>query len=73
MPQFDSGAAEQIGRFSEGLLLRLLQMFLIYGVGAAICGLLAAHGASIAFLPFVAVVGAAGFRRRAGQQDGSGT
>jgi hypothetical protein len=24
MPQFDSGAAEQIGRFSEGLLLRLL-------------------------------------------------
>jgi Transposase DDE domain group 1 len=26
MPQFDSGAAEQIGRFSEGLLLRLLQL-----------------------------------------------
>jgi hypothetical protein len=26
MPQFDSGAAEQIGRFSEGLLLRLLQI-----------------------------------------------
>jgi hypothetical protein len=25
MPQFNSGAAEQIGRFSEGLLLRLLQ------------------------------------------------
>jgi|SRR5450631_3352984 EAL domain-containing protein (putative c-di-GMP-specific phosphodiesterase class I) len=25
MPQFDSGAAKQIGRFSEGLLLRLLQ------------------------------------------------
>ena len=25
MPQFDSDAAEQIGRFSEGLLLRLLQ------------------------------------------------
>jgi hypothetical protein len=24
MPQFDSGAAAQIGRFSEGLLLRLL-------------------------------------------------
>jgi hypothetical protein len=24
MPQFDSGAAKQIGRFSEGLLLRLL-------------------------------------------------
>src|ERR1700675_5114917 len=28
MPQFDSGAAEQIGRFSEGLLLRLLQKLL---------------------------------------------
>ena len=26
MPQFDSGAAEPIGRFSEGLLLRLLQL-----------------------------------------------
>jgi hypothetical protein len=26
MPQFDSGAAKQIGRFSEGLLLRLLQL-----------------------------------------------
>ncbi len=26
MPQFDSGAAEPIGRFSEGLLLRLLQI-----------------------------------------------
>jgi hypothetical protein len=26
MPQFDSGAAEPIGRFSEGLLLRLLQV-----------------------------------------------
>jgi hypothetical protein len=25
MPQFDSGAAKQIGRFTEGLLLRLLQ------------------------------------------------
>jgi hypothetical protein len=48
-------------------------MFLIYGVGAGICGLLASHGASVAFLPFVAVVGAAGFHRRAGQQNGSGT
>jgi hypothetical protein len=28
MPQFDSGAAEQIGRFSEGLLLRLLHMYM---------------------------------------------
>jgi hypothetical protein len=26
MPQFDSGAAEPIGRFSEGLLLRLLHL-----------------------------------------------
>lgn len=26
MPQFDSGAAKQIGRFSEGLLLRLLHL-----------------------------------------------
>jgi hypothetical protein len=26
MPQFDSGAAKQIGRFTEGLLLRLLQV-----------------------------------------------
>jgi L-lactate dehydrogenase complex protein LldG len=34
---------------------------------------IAGAGASIAFLPFVAVVGAAGFYRRAGQQDGSGT
>ena len=52
---------------------RQIGMFLIYGVGAAICGLLASHGATIAFLPFVAVTGAAGFHWRAGQQDGSGT
>jgi uncharacterized membrane protein YoaK (UPF0700 family) len=51
---------------------RQIGMFLIYGVGAGICGLLASHGATIAFLPFVAVIGAAGFHRRAGQQDGSG-
>ena len=29
MPQFDSGAAEPIGRFSEGLLLRLLQFSMV--------------------------------------------
>jgi len=29
MPQFNSGAAEQIGRFSEGLLLRLLHRSVI--------------------------------------------
>ena len=52
---------------------RQIGMFLIYGVGAGICGLLASHRASIAFLPFVAVVGAAGVHWRAGQQNGSGT
>jgi uncharacterized membrane protein YoaK (UPF0700 family) len=52
---------------------RQIGMFLIYGVGAAIGGLLAAHGASIAFLPFMAVAGAAVFLSRGGQQDGSGT
>jgi len=46
---------------------RQIAMFLIYGVGAAIAGLLASHGAWIAFLPFVAVAGAAGFQWRAGQ------
>jgi len=34
MPQFDSGAAEPIGRFSEGLLLRLLQMPVIRSFAA---------------------------------------
>jgi hypothetical protein len=29
MPQFDSGAAEPIGRFSEGFLLRLLQFLAV--------------------------------------------
>jgi len=52
---------------------RQISMFLIYGVGAAIAGLLSSHGAWIAFLPFVAVAGAAGFHHRAGQQNGSGT
>ena len=48
-------------------------MFLIYGVGAAVCGLLASHGAAVAVLPFAAVVGAAGLHRRAGQNDGRGS
>jgi uncharacterized membrane protein YoaK (UPF0700 family) len=52
---------------------RQIGMFLIYGVGAAIAGLLASRGAWLAFLPFVAVAGAAGFHYRAGQQKGSGT
>ena len=52
---------------------RQIWMFLIYGVGAAIAGLLSAHGAWIAFLPFVAVVGATGFHCRGGQQNGSKT
>ncbi len=51
---------------------RQIWMFLIYGVGAAIAGFFASHGASIAFVPLVAVVGAAGFHWRAGQQNGSG-
>jgi starvation-inducible DNA-binding protein len=52
---------------------RQIGMFLIYGVGAGICGLLASQGAWIAFLPFVAVIAAAGFHQCAGQQNGSGT
>jgi uncharacterized membrane protein YoaK (UPF0700 family) len=52
---------------------RQIGMFLIYGVGAGICGLLASQGGWIAFLPFVAVIAAAGFHQRAGQQNGSGT
>ena len=38
---------------------RQIGMFLIYGVGAGICGFFAAERASIAVLPFLAVVGAA--------------
>ena len=38
MPQFDSGAAKQIGRFTEGLLLRLLQKWVLHGVGHAWSG-----------------------------------
>lgn len=49
--------------------LRQIGMFLFYGVGAAICGLLASRGLSVAFVPFVAVLGALGFHLRAGQQD----
>jgi uncharacterized membrane protein YoaK (UPF0700 family) len=52
---------------------RQIWMFLIYGVGAAIAGLLASHGAWLAFLPFVTVVGAAGFLRHEGQRNGSRT
>ncbi len=36
MPQFDSGAAEQIGRFSEGLLLRLLHLILSFAIRAVL-------------------------------------
>ncbi len=52
---------------------RQIGMFLIYGAGAAIAGFLASHRASIACLPFVAVVGAAAFHWRAGQQNRSET
>jgi hypothetical protein len=71
-----TSATEAMLRPSHSLPLaakRQIGMFLIYGVGAGICGLLAAHAASIAVLPFVAVVGAAGVHWRAGQQKGSGT
>jgi len=51
---------------------RQIGMFLIYGAGAAIAGLLASRGAW-PFLPFVAVAGAASFHYRAGQLNGSGT
>ena len=46
---------------------RQIGMYLIYGVGAGICGLLASHVASLAIVPFVAVVIAASFHWRAGQ------
>jgi uncharacterized membrane protein YoaK (UPF0700 family) len=49
---------------------RQIGMFLMYGVGAAICGLLAARGTAIAVLPFMAVVGAAVCHRRARQSGG---
>jgi len=51
---------------------RQMAMFLMYGVGAAICGLLVLHGAAVAVLPFAAVAGAAVFHRRARQNDGGG-
>ena len=44
---------------------RQIGMFLIYGAGAIVGGLLAAEGAVVASLPFVAVVAAAGFQWRA--------
>jgi hypothetical protein len=40
---------------------------------ASIAGLLASRGAWLAFLPFVAVAGAAGFHYLAGQRNGSRT
>jgi hypothetical protein len=52
---------------------RQIGMFLIYGVGAAIAGLLASRGAWLAFLPFVAVAGSAGFHYLAGLRNGSRT
>jgi uncharacterized membrane protein YoaK (UPF0700 family) len=53
--------------------LRQIGMFLLYGVGAAICGLFASRGSSIVFMPLVAVLGALGFHLRARQQDRSRT
>jgi uncharacterized membrane protein YoaK (UPF0700 family) len=43
---------------------RQIGMFLIYGAGAIVAGLLASERAVIAFLPLVAVVAAAGFQWR---------
>ena len=53
--------------------MRQIGMFLIYGVGAGICGLLALQGTWIAFLPFLAVIAAVGFYQRAGRQNGRAT
>jgi uncharacterized membrane protein YoaK (UPF0700 family) len=50
---------------------RQIGMFLIYAVGAAVGGLLAPEGTSIAFLPFVSVVCAAALQWRATKRDGS--
>jgi uncharacterized membrane protein YoaK (UPF0700 family) len=49
---------------------RQIGMFLVYGAGAAISGLLASRAASIAFLPFAAVIGAACFHWAADQSAG---
>ena len=48
---------------------RQIGMFLIYGAGAIVAGLLASEEAAIAFLPFVAVIAAAGFHWRAVSTD----
>jgi uncharacterized membrane protein YoaK (UPF0700 family) len=52
---------------------RQIGMFLIYGVGAGICGFFAAERASIAALPFVAVIGAAAVLWAAAWWKGSET
>ena len=44
---------------------RQIGMFLIYGAGAIVAGLLASEGAVIAVLPFAAVIAAAAFHWRA--------
>jgi uncharacterized membrane protein YoaK (UPF0700 family) len=52
---------------------RQIGMFLIYGLGAIVGGLLSSAGVLIAFLPFVSVVGAAALQWREAQWDGSRT
>jgi len=47
---------------------RQIGMFLLYAGGAGICGLFASQRASIALLPLLAVVGAAGFHWWAGRR-----
>lgn len=45
---------------------RQIGMFLIYGCGAAVCGLLSGRGPAVAFMPLAAVVAALGLHLRAG-------
>lgn len=53
---------------------RQIWMFVIYGAGAAVGGLLASHKAPVAaLLPLLAVAGATGFHWRATKQNGSRT
>jgi len=70
-------ATQAMLRPSQGLPVGVttqIGMFLTYGVGAGLCGLLALHAPpmAVAALPLLAVVGAAGFHWGAGKRN-SGT